>query len=217
MEIWLDTIDDKVIASADRFGVFYGVTTNPSSLSQRKEPHQQIITHLLEIQDGPVAVQVTATTAAEMIAQAEELQSRSERIIIKIPVSQEGFIALRHLGLKEIPTMATAVFHPKQFLLAALAGATYIAPYLGRMADAGISPFEVLKSAVAMYKQYQFPTKILAAALKSVDHIQKCAELGISAVTIKDELFQQFISEHPLTIQAINNFAKDSEQSVHFF
>lgn len=217
MEIWLDTADEKTVDSANRFGIFFGITTNPSILSQLKEPMPHIVTRLLEIQEGPVAVQTTASSAAEIIAQAEELQARSERIIIKVPVSQEGFIAIRHLSLKDIPTMATAVFHPKQFLFAALAGATYIAPYLGRMADAGISPFDVLKAAAGMYRQYEFKTKILAAALKSVDHIQKCADLGIAGVTIKDELYHQFISEHPLTVQAINNFAKDSEQGTNFF
>jgi len=213
MEIWLDTVDLDTISSANRFGVFYGVTTNPSLISQAKIPLSKIIMKLLETQEGPITVQVNSTKAAEIIEEAEEFQSRSDRIIIKIPATQEGLIAIRHLSLKEVPTMATAVFHPNQFLLAALAGATYIAPYLSRMSDAGIDPFTILEGMVRMYKNYDFKTKILAAALKNSDQIRRCSEIGIPAITIKDDLFNQFIADHPLTTQAVENFKLDWEKT----
>lgn len=209
MEIWLDTCDIEIISKACRLGLLYGVTTNPSILAGSNENHEVVINRLLEIQDGPLAVQVTANRAEEMIKQAFALHSFSDRIIVKIPVVREGLIAMKTLVEEGVSIMATAVFHPNQALLAGLAGVDYIAPYICRMFDEGIDAYSSLETMVTIYKNYQFTTKILAAALRTVDQITTCASMGIPAVTLKSMLYSQFVADDKATLNSLNAFEED--------
>jgi transaldolase len=110
--------------------------------------------------------------------------------------------------------MATVVFHPRQAWMAALAGADYVAPYVGRLEKAGGNPWIMLKSIVHIFRTYQLKTKILAASLPSVEHVMQCAEIGIDGVTIKDELFEKFIENDAMTLKGVEQFAHDW-QNVH--
>ncbi|HEV8052150.1 MAG TPA: transaldolase family protein [Parachlamydiaceae bacterium] len=215
MEIWLDTCDSEVISNAHRLGILYGVTTNPSILAKADENHDIVINRILDNQNGSVAVQVTAYNADEMIKQAEALRAFSDRIIVKIPVVQDGLVAIKHLSRKNIPIMATAIFQPHQALLAALAGADYVAPYVGRIFDEGIDAYDSLETMQAIYKTYQFKTKILAAALRTPEQIMKCARLGIHAVTLKSTLFSQFSADDESTLNCLSVFAEDWDACQH--
>ncbi len=209
MEIWLDTCDTPAIATASLVGVVYGVTTNPTILSKSTEDHENVINALLDIQDGPLAIQVTAADSDEIIKRAIALQAFSSRIIVKVPVTRQGLIAIKTLSEKEIPVMATVVFNPRQALLAALAGAQYVAPYVGRMFDAGMDAYQALQSMLKIYQQHGFTTKIIAAALRTTEQIVTCAEMGIEAVTLKEALFLQFIEDEPMTMDCLKTFSKD--------
>jgi transaldolase len=215
MEIWLDTCEAEAIASANDFGIITGVTTNPSLLAEAREDPEKIIQAILDVQDGPVAVQITADESSEIIKRAHALRVFSDRIIIKIPVTQQGLIAMKSLSADQVPIMATTIFQVNQALLAALAGAEYIAPYVGRMLDAGIDAYESLRSMAAIYKRYAFNTKILAAALKTPEQIKACAEIGIEAVTLKPGLFNQFIAEDKNTLNSLKSFAEAWKESAH--
>ena len=211
MELWLDTSHLDTIKKAYRYGIIHGVTTNPSIIAKSHQDPALLIPSLLDIQKGPVAIQVTADEAEGMVHEAKCLYQMSSRIIIKIPVTQEGLAAIHILSAMGIATMATALFHPNQAYLAALAGASYVAPYLGRMFDEGIDAWSVLQTMLAIYRQHSFKTKILVAALKSTEHITLCAEMGVHAITIKKESFDELITEHPLTEQWVKIFAQDWE------
>lgn len=215
MEIWLDTCDSRVISHANRLGIIHGVTTNPSLLAGAKEDHDKVIHRLLDVQDGPLAVQVTAMEADEMIRQALALQAISDRIIVKIPVIQEGLTAMKTLVEEGIAIMATAVFQPNQALLAALAGADYVAPYLSRMFDEGIDAYASLDTMASIYKNYQFKTKILAAALRTTDQITTCAAAGVAAVTLKSMLYSQFVANEQATLNSLRAFAEEWEAREH--
>lgn len=215
MEIWLDTCDSEIILNAKRLGILHGVTTNPSILAKAGEDHDKIISNLLEVQNGPVAVQVTAYNAESMIKQGLALRSISDRIIVKVPVVQDGLAAIRYLSRENVRVMATAIFQPQQALLAALAGADYVAPYVGRMLDEGMDAFDALDSMKSIYKSYQFKTKILAAALRTPEQVMVCARMGIQAVTLKSTLFSQFTADSELTLNCLNVFAEDWEACQH--
>lgn len=215
MEIWLDSCNRDVIKAACKFNIIYGITTNPSLIARTKEKPENIIKDLLELQSGPVAVQVIATNSAEMIQQALALNELSPRIIIKIPVTQQGLIAMKALSQEHIPVMATAIFQPNQALLASLAGAVYAAPYLGRMIDAGIEAHSSLQTMQTVYNQYNFKTKIIAAAIKTPEQITACAEIGIKAITLKSALLDQFLCDDPYTLDALQAFSEDWESSYN--
>jgi transaldolase len=168
-------------------GLIRGVTTNPSILSHAKQV-EPVLRQLLELQPGPVAVQVTATHHLEMIQQGQKLHQFSDRLFIKVPVSREGLKAIHQLSKQGIPVMGTAVLQPRQALLAAMAGARYVAAYFGHMTD----PISTLTT------MHQIcPAKLLVASIKELDDIPRFAQMGIAAITLKETLFTALIENNP--------------------
>jgi transaldolase len=164
-----------------------------------------------------VTAQVVSEDAFEMVQQGQTLYSLSNRLVIKVPMSKNGLEALHLLSRQGIPTMATAVFHPRQALMAALAGANYIAPYLGRMEKAGLDPWSCLKTIFHIFQTYRIKTRILGASLQTVEQVVKCAEAGIWAATVKDDLFEKLIETDPLTSSVVDLFSSEWKQSSTAF
>jgi transaldolase len=217
MNIWLDTTEKMPIQKAKRLGLLAGITTNPQLIVQAKRLLKDILKDLLDEQEGPVAVQVVASQASEMVQQGEKLYNFSNRLIVKVPVNEQGLEAIHLLSCQGIPTIATVVFHPRQALVAALAGAKYVAPYISRLEQAGEDPWERLQQMQCLFKQYNLETKILGASLKDVEQVLKCAEIGINSVTIKESVLEQLIGEHPLTTERVNYFTTEWEKSALSF
>lgn len=213
MKIWLDTTDLNVIKKAKKLGLLFGVTTNPAIIAASRQSLESVLKGLLENQDGPVAAQVLAHNTAEMIHQAEILHRYSKRIIVKIPVSETGLEAIRHLSQNGIPIMATTIFQPHQALLSAHAGATFVAPYIGQMEKAGQDPWNVLQTITKIYNNYSIKTEILAASIPTLEHFLKCAEMSIPHITIKEPVFQLLINTVPATQEWMNKFSETWEQS----
>lgn len=211
MEIWLDTTEVRPIQTAARFGLLSGVTTNPTLIAGSKRDLEEVIEDLLHYQEGPVAVQVTGKTTVDMVQQGQTLHGQSNRLIIKVPVTKEGLEAIHLLSRQGILTMATAVFHTRQALLAALAGANYVAPYLGRLEKEGGDPWNLLREIAHLFQTYRLKTNILAASLPSVEHVIKCGEIGIFGVTVKEDLFEKLIQSDPLTVREVEQFALHSK------
>lgn len=209
MDIWLDTSNCEFVKEANDLGIIDGVTTNPTILASSKIHPLELIQKLLDIQLGPVAIQVNAETHMEMEQEAMMLASISPRIIVKIPVTQSGIRVLYTLRQKGIPTLATAIFHPIQALLAFKAGAKYLAPYLGRIADNGQNPILVLKEMIGMKRHYQFNGKILAAGIRESSMSYECLKMGVCSITLSEKVFIQFIKDQPPTLEAIKQFAAD--------
>ncbi len=209
MEIWLDTTNIQTIHKAVRFGLLAGVTTNPTLIAQTQRDFEEVLEDLLHHQEGPVTAQVVADDTLEMVQQGQSLYSFSNRLIIKVPLTKNGLEAVHLLSRQGIPTMATTIYHPRQALMAALAGADYIAPYLGRLEKSGGDPAAMLKKTVQMFQTYRLKTKILAASLYHIEHVLQCAEAGIYGVTVKDDLFEKLIESDPLTLKGVEQFATD--------
>ena len=211
MEIWLDTAELDLIESAKQMGILQGVTTNPSIVSKAKMGLEDLLEKILNLQDGPVTVQVTATDAPKMIQQAEALFQFNNRIVVKVPVTSEGLKAIHALNQKHIPTMATAVFETKQVLLAARAGAQYIAPYYSTICEADIEGSEQFRAMLKLLERYKYGSKILGASLKSAEHVRQCIEMGAHAVTLNKEVFLALIENNDETVKRMDKFAKDWE------
>ena len=208
MDIWLDTTQKKFIQNAKRLGLLAGVTTNPQLIAQTQRSLKDILKELLNDQEGPVAVQVVADQADEMVQQGQALYDFSTRLIIKVPVTKGGLEAIHLLKRQGIPTLATVVFHPRQAFMAALAGADYVAPYISRIEQANDNPWLMLQQTQNLFKQYELKTKILGASLKNVEQVLKCAEMGLHSITIKEEIFEQLFADHPQTIECIEHFVQ---------
>ncbi len=209
MELWLDTINFTLIENAHQQLTITGVTTNPSILSQAKDSPSKTIQQLLDIQPGFVAVQVTADTEQAMLDQAERLNQLSERIIIKVPVNQVGLRVIKQLSEKKIPTLATAIFETSQVYLSMLAGAQYAAPYLGRIEDVVPDISDVINSMLSGIKIRNSSLKLMAAAIKSKQHILNCLLQGVHAITLPEPAYKELMEDHSLTLKSLASFQKD--------
>lgn len=196
MKIWLDTIDFDVVADGAKTGVISGVTTNPSILAGTKDI-PGTLRRLLDIQPGPIAVQVTSQTAEKIIEEAEAIFAFSNRIVVKIPINHNGLIAIEQLKKTGIPVLGTGILFATQALLAANHNVAYIAPYFGHITDVG-NPFETLKTIVDLIKTGGSSTKILVASLKQLEHLMYCALLGVEGVTIKPLLYHQLVANQSI-------------------
>lgn len=205
MDIWLDTVDTKLITLAYRLGILTGVTTNPSLIGKSDKNLEENIKELLKCQSGPVTVQVTAADHPSIIEQTETLHDFSERIIVKIPVTQEGLKAMNALSHLEIPIMATAIFSSYQALLACHNGVKYIAPYYSKLSH----PLDTLEEILLTVDRYDFKTEIVVASLRSSDDLDDCFHLGVDAVTLKENLFNHLIEDQRGTFEALDTFSKD--------
>lgn len=211
MQIWLDTINLEVVADAVKKGVISGITTNPTILSRTKNV-KDTLNQILEIQNGPVAVQVTSNDIDNMINEGESISDFSDRIVVKVPVSSNGLIVMNQLRQRKIPVLGTGVFYPNQVLLAANHNASYISPYFSHMSEIG-NAHELLKSMVTILRANQYQTKLLAASLRSIDDLIYCSLIGVDAVTIKEDLYCKLVSDHHLWEKFSHKFQSDWQQT----
>lgn len=217
MEIWLDTDNLNFIQSAAEMGIVKGVTTNPTIVSASDISPQELIKRLLTVQEGTVAVQVLSDSFPKMVEQAKALYSLSDRILVKIPVTQDGIRAIHVLTKENIPTLATAIFEPRQALFAFKAGACYLAPYLGRIADQGINPIEMLIKMQAMKERYGFIGQIMAAGIREITIVKECLDIGICAITLSEKIFNDFVDNCEPTLVALKKFSEDWTKSMFYY
>jgi TalC/MipB family fructose-6-phosphate aldolase len=214
MEIWLDTSNVNLVDHANGFGIVHGVTTNPTILSQSKVSPQELISELLEKQKGLVAVQVLSDDIKEMYEQAKILSDISDRILVKIPVTQNGIRVIYALNQEGIPTLATAIFELQQALLAFKAGASYLAPYLGRIGDTGKNPIQVVSQMHSMKLHYGFNGKIMGAGIRELTTAMACIEIGICAITLSEKIFTELVQDYEPTLLALDKFSEDWSKSI---
>ncbi len=204
MEIWLDTIDTLTIEKAHRAGILRGVTTTPAMLAAAAEPHETLKA-LLAAQPGPVAVEA----GGDIVTQGKKLYEYSERIIVKVPVTESGLEAISTLAKAKVPVMASAIYHPTQALLAALAGATWVAPTFSRMLTSTDNPLALLEIVKNMATHYPFNTRLLAVHPKTIEQIRSCLAVGIEAITLREDLLKDLMETHELTAHAVEQSSED--------
>lgn len=207
MDLYLDGIDTDLIKWASRLGALQGVTTNPSIISESGMNAGEALRAALKNHQGPVAAQVLANKAEDIVEQAETLRDLSERIIVKIPVTQQGLKAMHSLSHLQLPIMATSILSPFQALLACHAGAAYLAPYYSYMEH----PEETIDTMLHTIEHYGFETKLLVASLRTLEQVSHCLTLGVHGVTLKPSLFQEFIADHPKTLDCLEKFREEAK------
>jgi len=208
MKLWLDTGSLEEIREINRWGILSGITTNPTLIGKEKKPFE---THLKEIAtevDGPVSGEVVATERGGMIEEGLKLASIAPNIVVKCPVTPDGFAAVRELGRQGIKTNMTLCFSPNQAMLAAEAGATYISPFLGRVDDISNDGLALLGEIVEIYRVQGYTTQVLAASLRHPQHVVESAKIGADVATMPYEVFSK-LANHPLTDIGLKRFLDD--------
>ena len=202
MLIYIDSANIEEIKEASELGILDGVTTNPSLIGKEMKrtgkKHKEILKEISNIVNGDVSAEVLSLDSSGMIAEAEVLSEIASNIIIKIPITRSGLIAIKKLSLKRIKTNATLCFSPLQALLVAKAGAGFVSPFIGRLDDISEMGINLVVAIRQIFLNYNIPTKIIVASIRNPLHIVDSARVGADIVTIPFNVIQKLL-KHPLT------------------
>lgn len=211
MEYILDTADISAIKHCNEFYPLAGVTTNPSIIAKEKRDFWEIVKEIRSIigPDKLLFVQTVQTKAEKIVEESKLLAEKSGgEFCVKIPIGEEGLKATMELKKLGIKVLMTAIFTPAQALVAAKAGADYVAPYVNRLDNIIGNGTEVVAEIVEEFQIHNLPCKVLAASFKNAGQVQNCALAGCQVVTITADVFASLI-KHPMTDSAIEGFEKD--------
>lgn len=211
MTFILDTADLDEIKYCNEFYPIEGVTTNPTIIARAKSDFWNLVTEIRRIigKEKMLHIQTRAVTAEGIVEEAKLLQERlGENFYIKIPVGEEGLKATMKLKKMGIKVTVTAVFTPAQALLAAKAGADFVAPYVNRIDNISGDGAKVVADIVKEFTLHNIETKVLAASFKNAEQVQRCALCGCHSVTVTAETLKYLIS-HPMTDSALVKFDRD--------
>ena len=215
LKIFVDSANLKEIQSIDFINID-GVTTNPSLAAKiatqkenRFEEYKKILVEITDYIDGSVSAEVIATNFDDMMREALELRELASNITIKLPITRDGLKACKVLSFDHnIDVNMTLCFSPNQAMLAALNGAKYISPFIGRLDDIGIDGLTLIEDIKIIYENYQFSTQILAASVRNVSHIAEVMKIGVDIITMPPSLIEQ-LYKHVLTDKGLEIFLKD--------
>lgn len=210
MQLFLDTASISEVRAAARYGVISGVTTNPSLLAKEGGvSYRQRIQEIAEVIDGPISAECISRTADELVAEARELASWHPNVVVKIPIDAEGLEAIHRCSREGIRVNVTLIFSANQALLAALAGAAYLSPFVGRLDDVGHDGMELVRQCVEIVERHGLGARVLAASLRHPLHVTQAALAGAHIATIPPSLLPQML-KHPLTDVGIERFLADA-------
>jgi transaldolase len=208
MEFFADTGNLSDIKRIKAMGLLDGVTTNPSLAAAAGGDFRKLIADICEVAGGPVSAEVVSTEADKMFAEAQDLVTISEHVVIKLPTTPEGVKALARCVAAGMRVNMTLVFQPIQALIVAKIGAAYVSPFLGRLDDIGQDSMTLLSTIREIYDNYGFGTKILAASLRHPLHVVQSAQVGADVATFPPALFDKLL-HHPLTDSGLERFLAD--------
>lgn len=211
MKIFLDTANINEIKEAIAYGVIDGATTNPSLIAKENKGFMPLVKEILALVPGPVSVEVTATSAEEMLKEAREYAKLADNVVIKVPINLEGLRVVKTLSEENIKTNVTLIFSSSQALLAAKAGATYVSPFVGRVDDISGSGMDLVEEIVQIYENYAIETEIIVASVRHPLHFVQSAMLGADIATIPFSTLSKLLN-HPLTDIGMERFLKDWEK-----
>ena len=208
MKFFVDTAEIDAIAELNDLGMVDGVTTNPSLILKSGRDIMEVTKEICELVEGPVSAEVVALEAEAMIAEGRKLAEIASNITVKLPLTWDGLKACKVLSTEGKMVNVTLCFSANQALLAAKAGASFISPFIGRLDDMHIDGLELIQDIRTIYDNYGFETEILAASIRSVNHVQDCALIGADVVTAPPDVIKK-LAGHPLTDKGLDQFMKD--------
>jgi len=208
MKFFVDSANIDEIREVDALGLLDGVTTNPSLILKSGRQILDVITEICAEVEGPVSAEVTATNFNAMMREAEILTQLADNICIKLPLTLDGLKACKALTAQGHKTNMTLCFSATQALLAAKAGATFVSPFIGRLDDIGLDGLELIEEIRTLYDNYDFDTEILAASIRTVNHVKDCALIGADVATVPPAIFKS-LAAHPLTDKGLASFLAD--------
>ena len=212
MKFFVDTAEIDQIAELNALGMVDGVTTNPSLIMKSGRDIIGVTREICSIVSGPVSAEVTATEATAMIAEGRKLGEIADNIAVKVPLTWDGLKACKTLRDDGFMVNVTLCFSANQALLAAKAGASFISPFVGRLDDINLDGMGLIEDIRIIYDNYWFETEILAASIRTVNHVLECARIGADVMTAPPAVIRS-LANHPLTDKGLAAFLADIEKT----
>ena len=208
MKFFVDTADIDAIRELGELGMVDGVTTNPSLIAKSGRDILEVTQEICDLVDGPVSAEVVATEADKMLEEGRHLAGIAPNICVKVPLTWAGLQTCKTLSDEGTKVNVTLCFSANQALLAAKAGATYISPFIGRLDDMGIDGMDLIADIREIYDNFLFDTQILAASIRTVNHVKDSALAGADVATLPPATLYA-LAKHPLTDKGLEGFMKD--------
>lgn len=208
MKFFVDTAEISEIKALLPSGLVDGVTTNPSLIMKSGRDIREVTAEICSLTPGPVSAEVTATEADKMISEGKSLAKIADNVVVKLPLTFDGLVACKALTSEGIKTNVTLCFSANQALLAAKAGASFISPFIGRLDDINIDGMELIREIRVIYNNYDFRTEILAASIRSANHVKDSALAGADVATVPPGVLKSVVN-HPLTDKGLKAFLDD--------
>ncbi len=215
MKFFIDTANLVQIKEANDLGILDGVTTNPTLMAREGiKGNDEILNHyktICELVDGDISAEVLSITFDEMVAEGKILAAIHPKIVVKVPMTKDGIMAIKWFTDNGIKTNCTLVFSAGQAILAAKAGATYLSPFIGRLDDTNWDGVDLIAQIANIYAIQGFKTEILAASIRNPLHIIKCAEAGANVCTCPLDSILGLL-KNPLTDIGLAKFLDDAKK-----
>jgi len=208
MKFFVDTADVAEIRELAETGLLDGVTTNPSLIMKAGRPIADVIAEICHITPGPVSAEVAAIDFEGMLNEGRKLAAIARNVAVKVPLTLDGLKACRKLTDEGRMVNVTLCFTANQALLAAKAGATFISPFIGRLDDIGLDGMELIEEIRAIYDNYDFGTQLLAASIRTPNHVKLAAMAGADVATVPPAVLKSLL-KHPLTDKGLELFLAD--------
>ena len=212
MKLFMDGSDIEKIRRFNQMGLIDGVTTNPSIILKSGKNMIEVISELASLVSGSVSAEVSALDSKKMVEEGVKLSEIAKNVTVKLPITWDGLGACNALSKKGISVNMTLCFSVSQALLAAKAGAEYVSPFIGRLDDLNQEGVDLISDIKLVYSNYNFPTKILAASIRTINHVKQCARHGADVATIPIDIFEKLV-KHPLTDSGLSQFTADWEKT----
>lgn len=211
MKFFIDTADINEIKQGHSRGWVDGVTTNPTLIAKTGRDFVAVLKDICEVVNGPISAEVVSLESEGMYREGRELAKIHKNIVVKIPMCEEGLIAVRKFKAEGIQTNVTLIFSPLQALLAAKAGASMVSPFVGRLDDVGHDGMDSIRQIKQIFDNYDLATEVLVASVRHPTHVLASAMIGADIVTCPLKVLQQ-LAQHPLTEKGIQAFLSDWEK-----
>jgi transaldolase len=208
MKFFADTGDIAEIREIQSLGLLDGVTTNPSLIAKTGKNFLETIREICSFVEGPVSAEVAALDYDTMMKEAEVLRKIAQNVAVKVPLTLDGLRACKSLTGDGTMVNVTLCFSPNQALLAAKAGATFVSPFIGRLDDIHLNGMELIAEIRQIYDNYDYDTNILAASIRTANHIKEAALIGADYATAPPAVLKSLV-KHPLTDKGIEMFVAD--------
>jgi transaldolase len=208
MKLFIDSADPALLETLSETGLVDGCTTNPSLIAKQGGVFLETIARICAAVEGPVSAEVASTDFAAMVREGERLAAIAPNVVVKLPLTWDGLKACHHFAREGVKTNVTLCFSATQALMAAKAGATYVSPFIGRLDDYGAVGMDLIGDIRAIYDQYAYSTEILAASIRTADHVRDAALAGADCATLPPAIFKNLLN-HPLTERGLAQFTAD--------